>query len=117
MIEEISFMAKISIGAILGGLGATAALAATVYFGYIRNEDRCYDKLEGQLESLNKQFAEWRQDQPSWLDYTELELAQIGLKLKEEGLTLLSIRSDPYRHVCDYYVYEFSLKEKSNEKP
>ena len=105
-------MAKISIGAILGGLGATAALAATVYFGYIRNEDRCYDELKADLESAHKMLERWRQDPPDYLDYSELEFAQMGLKLAEDGLTLLSLRSDPHRHVCDYYVYGFSLKKK-----
>lgn len=105
-------MAKISIGAILGGLGVTAALAATIYFGYIRNEDRCYNELNNQLESIERQVALWRQNPPNWLDYTEPELIQIDEKLTEENVRLLSTRSDPDLHVCDYYVYEFSLQKK-----
>lgn len=105
-------MAKISIGNILGGLGATAALAATVYFGYIRNEDRCYDELKADLESDQKMLESWQQDLPDYLDFSELELSQIGLKLAENRATLSFLRSDPHRNVCDYYVYGFSVNKK-----
>ena len=95
------------------GFAVVAALIfAGFYFGYLRNEDRCYNDIDAELAADMEMLEDWATDPPDYVDYTALEILELKLSVLENNFIARNIKNDPHRSICDYYVYGMSLKRK-----
>ena len=95
------------------GLVAIGVLGfAGFYYGFLRNEGRCYNQIAAELDEDMKVLEDWSTDPPDYVQYSALELAEINVQVAESGLVAFNIKNDPHRSICDYYVYGMSLRRK-----
>ena len=93
-------------------LCSLAVVSLGIYYGYIRNEDRCYKELKAEINAGMEMLERWTVDAPDYVDYTPLELAEFKVGVSETSIAALLIKQDPYRSACDYYVYGMQLRKK-----
>ena len=91
------------------------ALIATIagtgyYFGYLRNENVCYDKINNEIESTREILKDWGVNPPESM--TKLRVAEMAFQVSQYSLQAFNIKNDPYKNICDFYFYGFSLKRK-----
>lgn len=85
---------------------------AGFYYGYLRNEDRCYNQIRAELDAEMKLLEDWSTDPPDYVTYSARELLEFKFQVAEGGLVALNTRYDPHRSICDYYVYVWRLRRK-----
>ncbi len=87
-------------------------VAAGVYWGYFRNEERCAAMLAQQsladIQTLDLRL----EDKPDFITQTDIELLETKVAPTKDRMTLMVLRSDPHHHACDYYVPGFELRRK-----
>jgi hypothetical protein len=85
---------------------------SAVYFGYLRNEGRCYNTVDADLKKATDTLERWKISPPSYVNRSELQLIEAQMRVAEDGLRASNIKMDPHRSICDYYVYGMRLRRK-----
>ena len=80
------------------------------YFGFLRNEARCYGMIDKQITSMSAILEKWQSTPPSGM--TKLEVSELALAVAEAKGNALVIRISEYNNICDYYFESFTLQRK-----
>jgi hypothetical protein len=97
---------------IISLLIVSAIAGAGYYFGYMRNENICLQKIDKEIQSTKEIVDEWMQKPPAGSSITSIEAARLAFDVVKSGSAAFFIKMDPHRNICDYYFYGFELRLK-----
>lgn len=77
-----------------------------------KSEETCYSELKTEVDANLENLNNWQANPPEYVDYTDLEYAEMRVKYHEAKMVISNLKYDEYRDVCDYYLQAWELRLK-----